>query len=101
MGAPNFPSDPTAAQPVYVGTVSFATNGIGLPLSSLARTMTYDVSNRLLTISVTYQGVVYTQTYTYTGSNPNPTTIGPFVPAASGAGRLYITRRIGGNAVYA
>lgn len=40
-----------------------------LPVADLNTTLTYDGSNNLQTMSVTYQGTVYVKTFTYVGSN--------------------------------
>lgn len=45
-----------------------ASDGVGLPMSSLAQTMTYS-GTALATISVTFNGNVYIQTYSYTSGN--------------------------------
>ncbi len=37
-----------------------------VPVDSLAQTMTYNGSNQLSTIAVSYMNHTYTQTYTYT-----------------------------------
>ena len=46
-----------------------ASDGILLPIDSLAQTLGYDGSNNLTTITVTYNGITYVQTMTYVGSN--------------------------------
>lgn len=40
-----------------------------LPISDLAQTLTYDGSNNITSIQVSYQSFTFTQTFTYTGSN--------------------------------
>lgn len=55
------------------GTVQ-ATNGVALPLANLAMAFTYDGAF-LATSVVTYNGIIYTQTFTnngtqYTGNSP-------------------------------
>lgn len=44
-----------------------ATNGVALPVNSLSQTLGYDGSGNVTSMQVTYEGVTYTQTLTYTG----------------------------------
>jgi hypothetical protein len=46
-----------------------ASDGVYVPIDSLAHTYVYDGSNVLQTDAVTYGGHTYTQTYTYTSGN--------------------------------
>lgn len=46
-----------------------ASDGVTLPVDSLAQTLAYDGSGNLSTITVSYGGNTYIQTLTYTGSN--------------------------------
>lgn len=39
---------------------------IALPVDNLARTYTYDVNGVIETVSVTYNAIVYTKTFTFT-----------------------------------
>lgn len=48
-----------------------ASDGSVIFPDSLAQTMTYDNQNRLTSVSVANGGVVYKQTYTYSGSSKN------------------------------
>jgi hypothetical protein len=67
---PNQIGNPAAAIPVYdVGGSAIATNGVVLPIGELAQALAYDGSNNLQTITVTYLGHTYVQTFTMTGTN--------------------------------
>ena len=66
---PNQVGNPAAAIPVYIGFNAIASDGVGLPLDSLAQTFTYNGSNQELTDTVTYKGNTYVRTKTYTGGN--------------------------------
>jgi hypothetical protein len=48
-----------------------ADNGVGLPLSGLPKSWSYDASDppNLITSTVVYRGITYIKTYTYSGSN--------------------------------
>lgn len=68
MSGPSI-TNPANSLPVYIGYNVVASDGVGLPLDSLAQTMSYNGSNQLLTITVSYKSNTYIQTYTYTSSN--------------------------------
>lgn len=57
------------AIPTYDTGGQVATNGVFVPVGSLVQTLGYDGSNNLTTITVTYLGHTYVQTFTYTGGN--------------------------------
>lgn len=46
-----------------------ASDDVPVPVDSLAQTIAYDGNNRISTITVSYLGGTYRQTYTYTGAN--------------------------------
>lgn len=69
MSFPNAQNNPAGSIPVYYGYNVIASDGIGLPLDSLAQSMGYNGSGQLVTISVVYLGNTYIQTYSYTSGN--------------------------------
>ncbi len=69
MGNPNATNLAAGAIPIYDTGGVIASDGVLVPVDSLAQTMGYDGSNNLTTVTVTYLGNVYVQTLTYTGSN--------------------------------
>lgn len=64
IGANGTPYEKTAALGLVQGS-----DGKSIPLDSLAQTLGYDGSNNLTTITVSYDGNTYIQTFTYVGSN--------------------------------
>lgn len=50
-----------------IGTVA-ASNNVLVPVDSLEQTLTYS-AGKLVSVSVTYDGIDYVQTLTYTGSD--------------------------------
>lgn len=66
--ASNDQTNPDAATPTWGTGGVKASDGVILPLSSLAQVMGYAGSN-LTTITVTYKGNTYVQTFTYTSTN--------------------------------
>ncbi len=46
-----------------------ASDNVNLPITSLAKTLTYNGDNNVTSSTVVYNGSTYVQTLTYTGAN--------------------------------
>lgn len=52
-----------------VSSSPVASDGVVIPMAAVAQAFAYNGSNQITTITVSYKGNVYVQTYTYTGGN--------------------------------
>ena len=69
MSGPSITKSVNATPSWEISNSPVASDGVILPMASLSQVLAYDGSNNLQTITVTYLGHTYVQTFTMTGSN--------------------------------